>query len=148
MEIGAAFIADAQAAELVQPGKGAFDHPAMGTERHPSAAPLADDAHHAVATAHGFSATPIVVAPVDVPRVWAATALSGGRADQGHRVERRFQKKAVVPVRPAQQTGQRQLRGIDDQMVLGARFAPINWTGTGAVAPSFAGMLACRGARD
>jgi hypothetical protein len=72
------------------------------------------------------------------PAAGPAGALANGRDG----VDRGFQHPAVVDVGGRQGHGQRDAVGVDDDMALGARLAPVGRVRPGLKAPLFAGTLA------
>ena len=126
MDVGAAFVADEQPFHLVEPGEGAFDDPAIAAQ--------AGAVLGVAAGNHGLDATLAKAATVRV-RVVAAvcdhaagslarTACQAG--DGGNGVDERQQLADVVAVAAGQRPRQRDATSVGQEMVLGARAAPID----------------------
>lgn len=135
MQIGSTFIAYPQAAELVQPGDGALDHPACdaGMTAMPGTT-FADLRAHATLpqdTAIAFT----VVAAVGLndfrPLQWVAAPSGNGR----HALQERHQLRRIVPVGASQDDIERDAVAVDEEVVLAARLAPISRVGTSFFPP-------------
>ena len=145
MEVEPALVADGEAPEAIQPGVRALDHPPMAPERGARVDLLprdaADDAPHA---ARGPTAGN-VIGLIRVHLRRTVTSVPLRRTDAGDRIEDRLEGHGVVPVRRPEHYGQRDPRGVRNNMALRARFALICRVGAGSRVPfftPFAGMLA------
>jgi hypothetical protein len=120
MDLGGALVARARAAEVVQMGEAALDHPALAPQARAVDGPAAGDP---VADPPGPQDAPVlvvVIAPVGHHQVrFAARAadLAGDRAGM-QVIEQRHQLGDVVAVAAGERDGQRDPARIDQQVVL------------------------------
>jgi hypothetical protein len=125
MDVGAAFVTDAQAAELVQPTQGAFHHPsgfAQSTAMRPACArQLVSDAQVRQPTV--MSATPIRT--ISLHGCGTLTRSTSLAADGGHGQHQGLQLPAVMHVGGGQLNAQRYALGIGEKMMFAARFAAV-----------------------
>ena len=129
MDVGPAFIADAQAPELMKPTERAFDDPAhlaetaavgltaLGDARLNAPAPQEDAVHLGVIGAVGIEA---------VGALSRASRLASNRRDSLHQP---YQLRHVVPVGSGQLARQRGSMGVRDDVVLATLFAPVRRIG-------------------
>ena len=142
MNIGAALVADSQAAEAIQPSQRALDHPAMPAEAFAGIDAFAGDADPDVTLGQGPAAAGIVVALVGMQLGGAFAPLASRRLDRRDGIEQRIEDHRVVAIGPRQQRGEREAAALDHNMALRSRFPPIRRVGTDEDAPLLAGMLA------
>jgi hypothetical protein len=92
----------------------------------------------------------VVIALVGVQLDRPASGMpASAPLDRRHRVQDRLDEHAVVPVRAGDGDIERQARGVDEQVVLGAAFAPVGGVRAGQCTPLFARTLTLsRLARD
>ena len=138
VHLGAAFVADEQSFELVQVREGAFHDPADRTEPgavfglapsdHGCDAQLADEAAVLV----------VVVAAVADHDVGSAAWPADEPCDRRHALKERHQLRDVVAVSAGQRVGERDPGRVDEEVVLGARAAPVDRARTRFGAPFFA----------
>ncbi len=138
VDVGAAFPAFGEASELVEQGEGLFDDPAHRLVVVACAAP-ADQRSDPALTQHN-AVLVVVVATIGHDDVRLATGATWAAADRGDRVDEWDELSDVVAVAAGQCHGERDATAVADQMVFGARFAPVYraWSGVGA--PLFARM--------
>ncbi len=149
MDVGAALVADGEAAEAVEPGERPFDDPAVAAEPVAALDPAPGDARFDVAAAATATAAAMVKGLVGVQLVRPAPWSPARPLDRRDGIEHRLQHHAVVPVGRAQEAGERRAVPVDHNMALRARFAAVRRVRTGLVAPFFAGTAALsRQARD
>src|SRR3972149_2977901 len=125
MDIGAAFVADAQAAELVQPRDGALDHPAedakvtilVGAALGQPGLDAADAQVHDVARPG--------VRLVGHHRPGTEQRSAHLALDLGDRVDQRDEEPAVGAVRARDHARERHALGVGREMMLAARLASI-----------------------
>jgi len=122
VDLGDALVARSQAAEVVQVREAALDHPALAPEaRAVICAPAGDP----VGDPPGPQDAPVfvvVIAPVghDEVRLSARPADPPGDRTGGKVIQERHQLGDVVAVAAGERDRQRDSRGIDQEMVLGA----------------------------
>ena len=121
MDVGAALVADGEAAEAREPGQRAFDHPAVAAQTVRAIHAAARDARRDRAGAAFGPASAVVVGFVGVELARAASRTAPTPTDTGHDVEHRGEQLAVVPVRAAQLEAERRAAGVDDEVALRAR---------------------------
>ena len=142
MEISPPFVAHAQPPEVVEPGQGAFHHPAMATQTLAGIDPLAGDADADVAAGQRLPATRDVIGFVGMQLVRPFAALPTGARDGRDGIEQLLENTGVVAVGAGQERGEGTATSVDHNMALRARFCAIRWVGTCLLAPLLAGMLA------
>jgi hypothetical protein len=131
MDVRVALPAGPEAAEVVQPGEGALDHPAPAAEAGAVLGAAAGDVRLDAPRPQLAAVFVVVVAAVGDHVVGAlarSAALAGDRADA---VDEGQQLGDVVAVGAGVGGQQRHPGGVDDQMVLGARAATVNRRGPG-----------------
>jgi hypothetical protein len=127
MDLGPAFVADRQAAEAVEPGEGALNHPPADAEAAAvRRAPLGQDRNdptgpEAIAVGLG------VVAPVALQCTDAPAGAPASTAHGGQRVDHRIQVGDVVHVGGGHLGDERDATRVGDEVVLGALLAAIGW---------------------
>ncbi len=143
MEVGAAFVADAEATEAGQPGEAAFHHPPVPSEVGAAVHAASCDPRPDATGAALPAAASVAVALVGVQLVRALagrTAVSGPHAR--HDVQGGRQHHTVVPVGAAQRDAERRALGVGDEVALRAGPAPIRRIGPDLGTPFFAARLA------
>ena len=140
VDVGAAFVAHAQTPKAVEPGKGAFDHPAMTTEVSRTVLPAPGDAREDAARPQGCPAAGIVVAFVGVellgPMAWSSTSARNG----WHRIDGCFEHFGVMHVGGREYRCQGQPAALYHKVALRARAAAIDRIRAGFLAPFCAGI--------
>ena len=125
VDVGAAFVANAQSAELMQPAERAFHNPtgfAQATAvRLAFAGQLISDAQTAQQTTVGSTA----VSTIALKKVGTSTRSSDFAAHRRHRCQQRLQLTAVVHVSRGQLDAERNALGIGEKMMFAARFAAV-----------------------
>ena len=138
MDVGAAVVADEQSFELMQPGEGSFDDPAVAAKAGPVPCLAACDLGLNPALAKLAAANVVVVAAVGAeaigPTAWPPD-LAPNRRDT---VEERDQLGAVMAVPAGKRPGERDPGGVDEEMVLGTVSGSINRARARLGAPFFA----------
>ena len=138
MDVGAAVVADEQSFELVQPGEGPFDHPAVAAKAGAVLGVAAGDLGFDAALAELAAAARIVVGAVAGDPVRPSTRPADLATHRRHAVDQRDQLGAVVAVTAGERPGERDPTALDEQVVLGAASGPINWARARRGAPLFA----------
>ncbi len=140
MDVGAAFVADCQATELVEPGEAALDDPAVAAELLGAFDAASGDPWHDVSAPAGITAAAVIVGFVGVQLVGPLPGTSRFAADGGNCIDQRFERHAVVDVGAGQQNGQRDTLPIRREMAFRAGPPAIRGVRTRGVAPFFAAM--------
>jgi hypothetical protein len=138
VDLGAPVIADEQPLEVVQPGEGAFDNPAVTAEPGTVAVVAVGD--------QGFDATlpecsPVrvgVVAAVAEQRVGPGSWATDAAAHRGHGLDERDQLLDVVAVAARDRPGERDPGRVDQEMVFRPVSGSINRARARRGAPFFA----------
>ena len=142
MDVGAALIADGQAAVLAQPGQGALHDPTVATQARAALHPFARDAHLDAAPAQGAPTARRVVRLVRVQLVRALAWPTAWPLDGPDAVDQRRKDAAVGTVGGREQDSERETLPVDHNMALAARFAAIRRIRPGFLAPLLAGAKA------
>lgn len=126
MDVGSAVVADEQSFELVEPGEGALDDPAVAAE--PGAVLGVTPCDLGFDAASPQLATParVVVGAIGCDPVWSAPWPADSAADRRHAIDERDQLGAVVAVAARELPGERDAGRVDEEMVLGAVSGSIN----------------------
>jgi hypothetical protein len=127
VDVGAAFIADEQSLHLVEPAEGAFDDPAVAAE--PGAMVVKAVGEHGLdppLAEHSPVGIGVIAAVAD-HSLGALPGTSGEAGDRGDAVEQRHELGDVVAVAGGQRPGERCPERVGQEVVLGARTAPVNW---------------------
>ena len=140
VEVGPAFVADAEPLEGVQPGEAALDHPALAAQPGAVGHAPAGDPRGDPASPQSAAVNVEVVAPVGEQLAWAAAGPATPSADGWHGVKQRHQLSDVVAVAAGQRDRERDAAGVADQMVLGARPAAVDRRRADVVPPLRARM--------
>lgn len=142
MDVLAPLIADRQPPNLIQPGHGPLDHPAVAAKPLAALDAFAGDAPLNVAAAQEATAARDVVGLVRMQLGGAHPPLAGGLLDRRNGVDQGFERDRIVAVGAGQADGERRAPPVDHKLAFRARFAAIRRVGPGCGAPLFAGMLA------
>jgi hypothetical protein len=138
VDVGGAVVADEQTPALVEPGEGAFDDPAIVSEAGAVLGLAPGD--------HGFdpslpelpSVTGVVVATVGDDPVGATSRSTDAAAHRWDEVDERNQLGDVVTVTARERPCERRPGAVGQEVVLGARAAPVDRARPGLAAPFFA----------
>lgn len=139
VDVGAAFVAESQAAVLVEPGDRSFDDPALPAEPGAVVGLQAGDLGFDAALVELVEDAVDVVAAVAEHALGSAPRRAGFAADRRDRLDEVEQLARVGPVRRGQDRGERDPVPVTDQVVLTARFAPVDRARPGFRAPFKAG---------
>lgn len=142
MDIGATFVADGQPPEAIEPGQGAFHHPAMATQALAGVDALPGNADPDVPLGECAATARNVVGLVGMQLVRAFAAVAVGLRDGGNGIKHLLKDRRLVLVGWGRELGQRPPAPFGQNMPFGARFAAVSGVGTDEVAPLLAGMLA------
>src|SRR6516165_2351596 len=114
-----AFVADDQAAELVDPGKGSFNNPSVFSEMGAGFDAAPSDAGDDASRAQIAAAPVIVVALIGMqfvrPFAWPSAPLP----DRLQRIDRVDQSLAVMDIRAGQDEGERQAVAVNQDVAFG-----------------------------
>jgi hypothetical protein len=138
VDLVAAVVADEQPFELVQPGKGAFDDPAVAAE--PGAVPgtATSDLGCDAAAAELATMALVVVAAVGRHPVRSSAWPADLAAHRRHTVDKRDQLGDVMAVAARDRPGKRDPRRVYEKVMLGAVSGSINRARARLGAPFFA----------
>jgi len=137
--IGAAIVADGEAAKAMKPCEGALDHPSIPTEAVFGFDAFACNAIKDAPRATG-TPTPLRIVPLIAMQLcWSLTRRTTPRPNRRHRIDHVREHLRIVDVGGRQRDGERHTVAIDDQVMLAARPATIGRIGPGFLAPLFAG---------
>ena len=138
MDVAAAVVADEQSFELVEPGEGALDDPAVVAKSGSVLGLAACDLRRDPALAELAAAGVVVVAAVGADAIGAAARPTDLAADRRYPVDERDQLGAVMAVAARERPGERDPGGVDEEMVLRAVSGSINRARARLGAPFFA----------
>ena len=138
MDVVAAVVADEESFELVEPGEGALDDPAVAAEAGAVFGLAPGDLGPDPELAELAAVVVVVVAAVGDHTVGPAARPADNAAHVRDRVEEWDQLGDVVAVAAREREGERDPARIDEEMVLGAGTAPIDRARARFGAPFFA----------
>jgi hypothetical protein len=138
VDLGSAVVADEQSFELVEPGEGPFDDPAVAAQAGAVRGAAAGDLGLDPAAAELATVALVVVAAVSAqpvgPPAWPADLAAHRR----HTVDERDQLSDVMAVSAGDRPGKRDPCRVYEKVVLGARSGSINRARARFGAPFFA----------
>ena len=126
MHVGPPLVADQQSLEAMQPGEAALHDPAIAPQSGAVRGSTAGDLWPDAALAQLASIAVVVVATVGVEASGASPGPAHLAAHRRHGIEQGQQLGDVVAIAAGQGAGERQSFGLDEEVVLGARTAPID----------------------
>jgi hypothetical protein len=138
VDVAAAVVADEQSFELVQPGEGPFDDPAVAAEARSVVCFPAGDLGLDASLAELAAANVEVVAAVGADAIGSAAWPADLAPDGRDAVDERDQLGAVMAVPAGERPGERDPCRVDEEMVLGAVSGSINRARARLGAPFFA----------
>lgn len=138
VDVGAALVADEQSFELVEPGEGAFDDPAVAAEAGAVPGLAAGDLRGDAALAQLAAVAVGVVAAVGGQPVGPLTRPADLAAYRRHAVDQRDQLGDVVAVAAGERPGERDAGRIDEEVVFRAVSGSVNRARARLGAPFFA----------
>ena len=124
--VGAPLAAHQQAPEAVQPGEAALHHPALAAATGAVGGPAAGDLRRDPPLADLAAVGIVIVAAVGKQTSGSTAGSADKAAHRRHGVQQGQQLRDVVAVAAGQQAGEWDTVGIDEEVVLGARPAPID----------------------
>ena len=140
MDVGSAVGADEESFDLVEPGEGAFDDPAVAAEPGAVFGLAAGDHRFDAALADEAAVLVVVVATVGEQGLWSSAWPADAAADGWYPVEEVEELADVVAVAAGQCPGKRDAVAVYEEVVLAACPAAIDGAGTRFRAPFFAWM--------
>ncbi len=138
MDFVAAVVADEQSLEVVQPGEGAFDDPAVAAEPGAVLGLAACDLGLDPPAAEFAPVLVVVVAAIGADPIRSPPRPADLSADGRDTVDERDQLGDVVAVAARDREGERDPARVDQEMVLGAVSGSINRARARRGAPFFA----------
>jgi hypothetical protein len=138
VDLVAAVVADEQPFELVEPGEGALDDPAVAAKSGAVAGVAAGDLRGDPALAELAAVFVVVVAAVGVDPFGTAARATAAAAYRRHRVNEWDQLGDVVAVAARDRPGERDPGRVDQEMVFGAFSGSVNRARARFGAPFFA----------
>ncbi len=138
MHVAAAVVADEQPFELMQPGEGALDHPAVTAEPGAVLSLAAGDLRCDPALAKLAAPAVVVVAAVGADTLGPSPRPTDLAAHRRHPVEERDQLGAVVAVAARERPGERDPGRVDQEVLLRPVSGSINRARARLGAPFFA----------
>jgi len=138
VDVGAAVVADEESFELVEPGEGALDDPAVAAKPGAVLGLAPGDLRGDAAPAKLAAAVLVVVASVGADAIGSAARPADLAPDRRHPVDKRDQLGAVMAVAAGERPGERDPGRVYKEMVLGAVSGSINRARARLGAPFFA----------
>ena len=138
MDVGAAVVADEESFELVQPGEGALDHPAVAADAGAVFGLATRDLSRDAALAELAPLRLVVVGAVGGDPIRSPARPTDATAHRWDAIDERDQLGDVVAVAARQRPGERDPGRVDEEVVLGAVSGPINRARARRGAPLFA----------
>jgi len=138
VDLGSAVVADEEAAELVQPGEGALDHPAMAAEAGAVLGVAPRDLRSDPALAELAATAWVVVGAIAGDPVGPPARSADLAAHRRDAIDERNQLRAVVTVTAGERPRERDPAALDEEVMLGARPSAVNRARARRAAPLFA----------
>jgi hypothetical protein len=138
VDVVAAVVADEESFELVEPGEGAFDDPAVAAEAGAVLGLASCDLWGDSALAELAAAAVVVVAAVGADTIGSAARPANLAAHRRDAVDKRDQLGAVMAVAAGERPGERDPGRVYEKVMLGAVSGSINRARARFGAPFFA----------
>ncbi len=138
MDVGAAVVADEKSFELVQPGEGALNDPAVPSDARAVFGLATSDLGGDPALAQLAPLRLVVVGTVGCDPLWPSTRPAHAATNRWDAIDERDQLCDVVAVAAGERPGERDPPRVDEQVVLGAVSGSINRARARRGAPFFA----------
>jgi hypothetical protein len=119
-DVGAALVADSQAAETAEPSQSAFDDPAMPSQTLATLDAAPGDPRLDGAPAARSSALREIVALIGVQLGRSPAGPSPALAHRRHSIDQLFEEAAVVDIGRGESDGERDTPGVGDEVALAA----------------------------
>ena len=140
MDVETSFVADREAAEAVQPGKGPLDNPAIMPKLLAGFDAASCDAGLDASLVAGLAASTEVVGFVGTELCRSLPRPASSTANRRDGIQQLVRRLAVVDVGSGQQEGDRDALPVCDEMALGSRSAAVSRIGAGRFTPLLAAM--------
>lgn len=141
MDIGVAFVTDAQAAELMQPTQSPLHHPACFAQATAMWGALTCQTIDDPPTLQPAMVSTIAISAISLHQIGSLTRRASFTRDRWNCQQQRFERLTVVHVGGSQLRAQRNALGIGAKMMLAARFAAIRRVWSGLKPPKTARTL-------
>jgi hypothetical protein len=127
VDIGAAFVADGQAAKTVEPGDRALNDPAAHAEPTAVRRPALGQHRYDAPSPEAMAVRLGIVAPVTLQRPGSTSGSASTSADSRERLHHRVEVRDVVHVGGRDLRDERDAARVGDDVVFGALLAAIGW---------------------
>jgi hypothetical protein len=141
MDVLASLVAYLQPPIAIQPGQGAFHHPAITPQPCAGVNSLARNSRDDVALLEYPMTARIVIAFIRVQLLRSLPRPSVRTENRGDGVNHRLKHLRIVNVCPRMSARQRDTTAVDHKVALRARFAPVRRVGAGFLSPPGAGTV-------
>ena len=138
MDVVAAVVADEQSFELVQPGEGALDDPAVAAQAGAVPGLASCDLWGDAAVAELAATAVVVIAAISADTIGSAARTADLAADGRDAVDERDQLGAVMAIAAGKRPGERDPGRVYEKVMLGAVSGSINRARARFGAPFFA----------
>ena len=125
MDFGVTFVADSQAAELMQPTQRPLHHPACFAQTAAMRSALTRQTIAYTPALQPEMVSPITISAISLYQIGSLTRPTSFARNRWNRQQQRFERCAVMHVGGGQLRAQRNALGIGAKMMLAARFAAI-----------------------
>lgn len=137
VDVEASFVADCEAAEAVQPGKGSLDDPAMASKLLAGLDAASCDTSLDASSLAGLAASTEVIGFVGMQLGGSASGSASLASDGRDGIQQFVEGLAVVNVGLGQQEGERDALPVGDEVAFGLRPAPVGRVRAGRLTPPF-----------
>lgn len=138
MDLCSAVIADQKSLEVVQPGEGTLDHPAVNTETRAVLGAPPGDQGLDVPLLHLLSVAVMVVAAVGQQRVGPRSWMTHHSTHRRDGFQERYELGHVIAVAPGHSVSQGEAAGVYQEVMLRSLVPAVNRTRARLGAPFFA----------
>ena len=118
MDVGAPVVADVHPFELVEPGEGALDDPAVAADAGAVCGRAARDLGRDPAHAELTPLRTVVVGTIGGDPIWPSTRPADATTNRRHAIQERDQLGDVVAVAACERPGERDPGRVDEEVVL------------------------------
>jgi len=138
VNVSPAVIADQETFEVVEPGKGTFDHPTIDPETGAVLGPAPGDEGFDTSLSHLSPVAVMVVAPVTKETIGPAPRTTDEAANRGYAVHEGHELGHIVAVATGHRVGEGQSGGVDQDVMFRAPAPAVNRARARLGAPFFA----------